>query len=80
MAPRNHSLHSIRFPSTYLGHKATPWLQDVSSNVQSLWAGQTAEAEVEIGRRGLKEGRDGQGYSRLGGAGPACTHQHHGGQ
>lgn len=46
------SLPPTRFPETYLSYKAAPWLQDVCSNVQSLWAGQMAKAEVETARRG----------------------------
>lgn len=41
------SLSPTRFPEAYLGHKAAPWLQDVCGDVQSLWAGQVAKAEVE---------------------------------
>lgn len=46
------SLPPTRFPEPYLGHKAAPWLQDMCSNIQSLWAGQMAKAEVETARRG----------------------------
>ena len=74
------SLPPTRFPEPYLGHKAAPWLQDMCSNVQSLWAGQVVKGEVETARRGPNRGRGSQGYSRLGGAGPAYTHRHHGGR
>lgn len=49
---RDPSLSPTRFPKAYLGYKAAPWLQDMCSNVQSLWTGQIAKAEVEIARRG----------------------------
>lgn len=46
------SLALARFSKAYLGYKAASWLQHMCSNVESLWAGQTAKAEVETGTRG----------------------------
>lgn len=45
---RDLSLSPTRFPKAYLGYEAAPWLQDMCSNVQSLWAGQIAKAEAEV--------------------------------
>lgn len=49
---RDPSLSPTRFSKAYLGYKTAPWLQDMCSNVQSLWAGQIAKAEADIARRG----------------------------
>jgi hypothetical protein len=58
-ALRDLSLYLTSFPKTYLGHKAAPWLQDMRSNVQSLWAGQMAkgEAEAEVAKRDQRRTR-----------------------